>query len=217
MGCGRVGASLALNLTSMGHSVAIIDQKNEAFQKLPDDFAGQTVTGIGFDRDVLERAGIAKAQGFVAVSSGDNSNIISARVAHEEYGIKNVIARIYDIERARVYEKLGIRTIQTVSWSTEHILQRLIPLGPHYAYTDNETKVSLFQVNLHEDWYGHTVDSIESVTSSRIAYIVRHSRYLNPTGNTIVHDDDVLHMVAPTNRAPEIQALLIRPDTKETQ
>ena len=94
MGCGRVGSSLAIELEAAGHSVAIIDQAREAFRRLGPDFQGTTVTGVGFDRDVLREAGIEKADAFAAVSNGDNSNILAARVARENFGVKNVVARI---------------------------------------------------------------------------------------------------------------------------
>ena len=103
MGCGRVGAALALSLSAIGHSVAIIDQDAEAFRKLPEDFPGQQITGVGFDRDVLARANIDDAAGFAAVSSGDNANIIAARVARETFGLTNVVARVYDPTRAIIY------------------------------------------------------------------------------------------------------------------
>ena len=114
MGCGRVGASLTRSLEQRGHTTAVIDSNPDAFRRLGPSFSGVTVTGVGFDRGVLEEAGIEKADGFAAVSSGDNSNIISARVARETFGIERVVARIYDAKRAAVYERLGIPTVATV-------------------------------------------------------------------------------------------------------
>src|SRR5258706_6451809 len=108
MGCGRVGSTIAQNLESRGHSVSIIDQNPDAFRRLGPDFAGLTVTGMGFDRAVLVEAGVERADAFAAVSSGDNSNIISARLARETFGVNRVVARIYDQKRAEGYERLGI-------------------------------------------------------------------------------------------------------------
>ena len=110
MGCGRVGSTLARSLEKRGHTVAVIDQDVEAFRRLGPDFAGRTVRGVGFDREVLLEAGIEQADGFAAVSSGDNSNILAARVVREKYDVENVMARIYDPGRAEVYERLGIPT-----------------------------------------------------------------------------------------------------------
>ncbi|HVI17439.1 MAG TPA: TrkA family potassium uptake protein, partial [Gaiellales bacterium] len=126
MGCGRVGSAIARRLEEIGHSVAVIDQDPEAFRRLGPDFAGRQVTGLGFDRQTLLDAGIDSAGAFAAVSSGDNSNIISARIARETFGVQHVIARIYDPARAEVYERLGIPTVATVSWTTDQILRRLL-------------------------------------------------------------------------------------------
>jgi trk system potassium uptake protein TrkA len=129
MGCGRVGSSLAIELEAAGHTVAVIDQTKEAFRRLGADFEGRTIVGVGFDRDTLLEAGIEGAQAFAAVSNGDNSNILAARVARESFGVTNVVARIYDPGRAEIYQRLGIPTVATVIWATDQILRRLTPGG----------------------------------------------------------------------------------------
>lgn len=121
MGCGRVGAELTVNLCEDGHDVAIIDKRREAFDRIPPGFAAKTFVGLGFDRDILEEAGIKDADAFVAVSSGDNSNIVSARVALEHYHVPKVVARIYDPRRAEIYERLNIPTVATVRWGVKQI------------------------------------------------------------------------------------------------
>jgi len=130
MGCGRVGASLALALERGGHSVAVIDASQDSFRRLGSAFHGQTVKGMGFDREVLRQAGIEHAGAFAAVSSGDNSNILAARVVRETFGVTNVVARIYDQRRAAVYERLGIPTVAPVAWMADQMLSRLLP-GDH--------------------------------------------------------------------------------------
>ena len=129
MGCGRVGSSLARSLERRGHSVAVIDLEADAFRRLGPTYRGRTVKGVGFDRKVLEAAGIREAGGFAAVSSGDNSNILAARVVRETYGVHNVVARIYDQGRAAVYERLGIPSVATVRWASDQVLRRLLPEG----------------------------------------------------------------------------------------
>ncbi|HEX5428281.1 MAG TPA: TrkA family potassium uptake protein, partial [Pedococcus sp.] len=129
MGCGRVGSLLALSLEKLGHDVAVVDQDQTAFRRLGSTFEGRRVTGIGFDRDTLGEAGIDKAYAFAAVSSGDNSNILAARVARETFGVEHVVARIYDPGRAEVYQRLGIPTVATVKWTSDQMLRRLLPQG----------------------------------------------------------------------------------------
>src|SRR3954464_13255928 len=131
MGCGRVGSTIAHSLEAAGHSVAVVDQDGGAFRRLGPEFRGRQVTGVGFDRDTLIEAGIEQADAFAAVSSGDNSNIISARVARETFGVQNVAARIYDPRRAEVYARLGIPTVATVRWTADEMLRRLLPEGAH--------------------------------------------------------------------------------------
>ena len=127
MGCGRVGSYLARNLEDAGHSVAVVDRDEAAFRRLPSSFEGRRVVGIGFDRDTLVAAGIEQAYAFAAVSSGDNSNILAARVARETYGVDHVVARIYDPGRAEIYERLGIPTVATVRWAADQVMRRLVP------------------------------------------------------------------------------------------
>ena len=151
MGCGRVGSTLAHSLEGRGHSVAIIDQNPDAFRRLGPEFVGLTVTGVGFDRDVLVEAGIERADAFAAVSSGDNSNIISARLGRETFGVSRVVARIYDQRRAQVYERLGIPTVATVRWAADRMVRHLVPEGTVEVFRDPTSVVSIVETPLHRD------------------------------------------------------------------
>ncbi len=126
MGCGRVGSELSLQMLDAGHEVTVVDKSKEAFFKYPPGDGAEQVVGLGFDRDILEEAGIKQADAFVAVSSGDNSNIVSARVALEYYHVPKVIARIYDPRRAEIYEKLNIPTVATTTWGVKQIQLMLL-------------------------------------------------------------------------------------------
>ncbi len=150
MGCGRVGASLSDSLARIGHDVAVIDRDGTAFHRLSPEFPGERVLGMGFDRDVLLRAGIENAGAFAAVSSGDNSNIISARVARETFGVERVVARIYDAKRAAVYERLGIPTVATVPWTTDRLLNVLTRETETTKWRDPTGNVGVAEVALHE-------------------------------------------------------------------
>lgn len=208
MGCGRLGANLAVNLEDRGHSVAVIDQNSRAFNRLPDDFSGQQVTGVGFDRDALRQAGIEEATGFAAVSSGDNSNIIAARVVRETFGIDNVVARIYDSMRAGVYNKLGIDIVAPVPWTADQVMHRLIPLGPHIEHIDSATGTALFYVDLDSSWFGTTIADIERNTGARVAYITRELELVLPTQTTVVQDGDELRLLAHVSETNAVQRVL---------
>jgi trk system potassium uptake protein len=195
MGCGRVGSTLAHSLEAIGHSVAVIDQNADAFRRLGADFAGLTVTGIGFDRDVLVQAGIERADAFAAVSSGDNSNIISARLASETFGVSRVVARIYDAKRAEVYERLGIPTVATVRWTADRMLRHLVPEANLEVWRDPTSTVAIIEVPLHVDWVGHQVGALEQATGTRAAYLMRFGIGTLPTASTVLQDGDQVFML----------------------
>ena len=195
MGCGRVGSSLAIELESAGHSVSIIDQARESFRRLGPNFKGHTVTGMGFDRDTLLEAGIEKASAFAAVSNGDNSNILAARVARETYKVENVVARIYDPGRAEIYQRLGIPTVATVLWTTDQILRRIVPEGSKSEWRDASGAVQLCEFHPVSSWFGLPVAKIESITGARVAFITRLGSGLIPDEHTVFQDGDLLHMM----------------------
>ncbi len=195
MGCGRVGSSLATDLEAAGHTVAVIDQAREAFRRLGPNFKGKTVTGVGFDRDVLREAGIQDADAFAAVSNGDNSNILAARVARETYGVQNVVARIYDPGRAEIYQRLGIPTVATVLWTTDQILRRILPEGSKSEWRDASGAIQLCEFHPASSWYGIPVSTIENITGARVAFITRLGSGLIPDEHTVFQDGDLLHMM----------------------
>jgi trk system potassium uptake protein TrkA len=196
MGCGRVGSTLAHILEDQGHSVAVIDQDADAFRKLRSGFKGRKVTGYGFDRDVLIEAGIEEADAFAAVSSGDNSNIISARVVRESFGIQRVAARIYDPRRAEVYQRLGIPTVGTVRWTADQMLRTLLPDGAESLWRDPTGKVVLAEVAYSDRWLGEKVKMLQQATGARIAFISRLGQAILPEPSTVLQEGDLLHVIA---------------------
>ncbi|GAA2381729.1 TrkA family potassium uptake protein [Dactylosporangium salmoneum] len=195
MGCGRVGSTLALSLEQRGHTVAVVDVNADAFRRLGSDFQGTTVNGVGYDREVLLQAGIERADAFAAVSSGDNSNIISARVARETFGVGRVVARIYDPKRAEVYERLGIPTVATVRWTADRMLRHLVPEGNVEVWRDPTSTVSIVEVPVHPDWIGHTVGQLEQRSGARVAYLMRFGLAMLPTESTVFQDGDLAFML----------------------
>lgn len=194
MGCGRVGASLARAIERAGHEVAVIDQDATAFRRLGTSFEGRTVTGVGFDRDCLRAAGIEHAYAFAAVSSGDNSNILAARVAREKYGVEHVVARIYDPGRAEIYQRLGIPTVATVKWTSDQMLRRLLPQGHVPEFTDPSGQIVIAEMPVSPLWIGHRVSDIEAATHGRLAYLTRLGDGLLPGPETVYQEGDLLHL-----------------------
>jgi trk system potassium uptake protein len=195
LGCGRVGSALAQTMDRKGHAVAIVDMDPEAFRKLSPDFGGSTVVGVGYDRDTLIDAGIAHAQAFAACSSGDNTNIIAARVARETFGVENVVARIYDPRRAEVYQRLGIPTVASVAWATDQMLRRLMPRGAQEEWTDPSGVIALAEMPVHPDWVGRLIHELQDATGARIAFLTRFGVGMLPTRETVLQDGDIVHVL----------------------
>jgi trk/ktr system potassium uptake protein len=195
MGCGRVGSTLAKGLEDRDHTVSVIDSNPDAFRRLGPSFNGTKVTGIGFDQDVLERAGIEKADAFAAVSSGDNSNIIAARVARETFGIQQVVARIYDPGRAEVYQRLGITTVATVRRTADQVLRRLLPAGAEPDFRDPSGTIRVDHVPVTEQWIGRRTVTFQEQSGSRIAWIDRLGEGMIPDRETVIQEGDLLHLV----------------------
>ena len=210
MGCGRVGSTLARSLEDREHDVSVIDTNPDAFRRLGPSFNGTKVTGIGFDQGVLERAGIEKADAFAAVSSGDNSNIIAARVARETFGIQQVVARIYDPGRAEVYQRLGITTVATVKWTADQVLRRLLPAGAEPDYRDPSGTIRLDQVPVTDVWIGHRTVDFQIQSRSRIAWIDRLGEGMLPTRESVIQEGDLLHLVMREENAAHAYSIFDR-------
>ncbi len=211
MGCGRVGSSLALSLESQGHDVAVIDQEESAFRRLGSSFEGRRVTGVGFDRDTLAEAGIDKAYAFAAVSSGDNSNILAARVARETFGVEHVVARIYDPGRAEVYQRLGIPTVATVKWTSDQMLRRLLPQGHVPELVDPSGNVVIAEVTVNPAWVGRRITAIEEATRTRAAYLTRLGSAILPEADTVYQEGDLVHLAARVPDLPQVERILDAP------
>jgi trk system potassium uptake protein len=211
VGCGRVGAGLAGALTEAGHSVAVVDRKPGAFNRLPKGFAGETLTGIGFDRDLLERAGITRAAALAAVTNGDNSNILIARVARETYGVDRVVARIYDPRRAVIFERLGIPTVATVSWATERVLRRVLSDQSGVDWVDPSAKVALVERVLPSGWVGKRVSELEHDGVLRMVALGRLGTSTIAMGTTVMQEGDLLYMAVGNDALDQVDARLAGP------
>lgn len=208
MGCGRVGSTLAQSLEQQGHDVTVIDRDRTAFRRLGPDFEGRRITGVGFDRDTLVKAGIEHAYAFAAVSSGDNSNILAARVARETYGVANVVARIYDPGRAELYQRLGIPTVGTVRWTADRMLRRLLPHGAVPQHTDPSGRVVLAEVAANPAWIGRPIRVMEEHLGARIGYLLRFGQGMIPDDQTVYQDSDILNVLCTSEELSRVERIL---------
>lgn len=210
VGCGRVGSSLAGILLGDGHTVAVIDRKASAFSRLGEHFRGETYVGVGFDRELLLAAGIERAGAVAAVTNGDNSNILVARVARENFGIERVVARIYDPNRAHIYQRLGIPTVAPAVWTTERVLHRLLPGSSRIEWTDQSGQVTLVEHQLGGAWAGRHAVDIDRV-GVRLVAMCRSGLATLPGPDEPLAAGDVVHVAVPTAMVDQVDRLLAAP------
>jgi trk system potassium uptake protein TrkA len=208
VGCGRVGSELATALERAGHSVAVIDKNALAFRRLPTNFAGKSITGFGFDRDTLVEAGIDDAGAFAAVTNGDNSNILCARIARETFGIEHVVARIYDPRRALIYQRLGIATVATVAGTTDQVLRRLMPAETRHDWVDPSGKVCLVERPIPTAMVGKKLGPLNLPGRFWLTAVSRLGKAQIVSGDLVGQEGDVLHFVADIGALDELQGQL---------
>lgn len=208
VGCGRVGSELAISLDQGGHSVAVIDKNSAAFRKLPNSWGGRTVPGFGFDRDHLEAAGVHEAGALAAVTSGDNSNILAARIARETYEIPRVVARIYDPRRALIYQRLGIATVATVTWTTDQVMRRLFEDNAVTEWAEPSGQVVLVERALPDAWAGRTLAPLSVGDRFRLVALTRAGQAELAGRDLVGQEGDLLHLAARKDALDELALLL---------
>ena len=209
VGCGRVGSGLGIELAGKGHSVAIIDRNAKAFRRLPDDWNGQTVVGSGVDRDDLDAARAHTAGALAAVTSGDNSNILTARIARETYAIPNVVARIYDPRRAQIYLRLGISTVATVSWTIDQVRHRLLPNELESEWSDATGGISLIERSLPERWAGKRLADLSVPGEVTLVAVTRAGVPRLDFADLVGQEGDVLHLMVSDTALARFQERLL--------
>jgi len=208
MGCGRVGAELTVQLAKAGHEVAIIDKRREAFDRLPPGFEARTIVGVGFDREVLEDAGVKEVDAFIAVSSGDNSNILSARVAREYFHVPIVIARIYDPRRAEIYQRLNIPTVASVRWAAKQIMLMLFHSREEIKETLAGGDLFRIRVEVPAHLVGKPISAIEADKRIKVIGVDRGGGGFIPTGPSTFQEGDVAQLVVHRDALDTLDALL---------
>jgi trk system potassium uptake protein len=208
VGCGRVGSTVANELVARGHDVVVIDRRREAFRRLGSRFTGATMTGVGFDREVLSKAGITDQSAVMAVTSGDNSNILIARVARETFGVDRVVARIYDPERAVVYERLGIPTVASVSWTSARALRHVLPDPGHSDWIDPTSTYALVERKVPAAAAGVSIAQLGEA-GLRVALLTRTGSARLPDQAMLVQQDDLIHLLVPADATADVDRALL--------
>jgi trk system potassium uptake protein TrkA len=208
VGCGRVGSGLANSLSSEGHDVVVIDKSKRAFRRLDDGFPGQRIVGSGFDKDALTTAGASQADALAAVTSGDNSNILCARIARENYGIANVVARIYDPRRAEIYQRLGIPTVATVTWTIDQVRRWLLPDEDKASWIDATGTLQVIERPLPAIWAGRPLAGLTIPGRFTLISVTRGGSARLDCNELVGQDSDMLQFAVSTSAADELAELL---------
>lgn len=209
VGCGRVGAELAQALEGRGYTVALIDKDPNAFeQRVLPGFSGKKLVGVGFDQEILEEGGIRDAYIFASVTRGDNTNIVSARIAKEHYNVPKVAALIYDPRRAQMYERLGISTVATVAWATDQILARVLPSAKSVEWTIGSGEVVVIGFPSPKGFIGRPVEDLRDPAKARVVALTRFGDTQIPDLKTIIQEGDIVHLAVARSALPEMAEVL---------
>ncbi|MDP1809382.1 MAG: TrkA family potassium uptake protein [Actinomycetota bacterium] len=208
MGCGRVGSQLAKVLTLEGHQVAVIDKDSAAFKRLGPTFTGNKYEGIGFDLEVLKAAGIEKADAFVSVTNGDNTNILGARIAKNTFRVPKVIARIYDPVREKLYRQMGIQTISSTSWAANKIKDLVLhaELVRHLSFGNGE--VDLIEGEVAPALAGARVADLNIPGEVKVVAVIRLGSAFIPGLGTELQAGDGVQFTVLSSAMPKLKKLL---------
>jgi trk system potassium uptake protein TrkA len=209
IGCGRIGSSLAQMLRFRDHSITVIDSDSTAFELLGKSFTGRTVVGIGFDRDVLLRAGIERADALAAVTGSDEANVVIARLARQVFKTPQVVARVYDPRKAEIYRRFGIQTISPVAISLSRFTDLLTCaslIGETSLGTGDIDIVSLRATSFLS---GRTINVLENTGEARVIAITRAGKTLLAPAGAEICEDDVLHIAVQATSRDRIESLSI--------
>lgn len=208
VGCGRMGTGLSLNLEKKGHQVTVVDSDPKAFDNLGENFHGKTVIGVGFDRDVLNKARIDQVDAIVACTSTDEVNAVIGRIAKNVYRVPKVVARLYDPRKADIYHRLGIQIISTTTWGIERASEILTYNQLDSVYEIGSGNVSLVRIEVPLLLIGHIVNEINVIGEIQVTAISRNNKTFIPTTGTILEADDILYISVINASADKLKSML---------
>ena len=206
VGCGKLGSGLALSLSKKGHSVTVIDVNAETFKLLGKNFKGNTIVGIGFDKDILEKARIRMADALIACSKSDDVNALVGRVARNIYRVPRVISRLYDPRSAEIYRSLGIQTISTTTWGVQQATEML-----SYDQFDSLLQigdVEIVRVEIPELLVGRAVNELTVYGEIQVVSIMRSNKAFMPTSGTIFQGHDILYIAVYSSSLGKLKKML---------
>ena len=208
IGLGRMGTGLALNLIKKKYQVIVIDSNPDSFESLGSNFTGEKIVGVGFDKDVLTKASIAKADAVVCCTQSDETNAVIARIARTIYKVPHVISRLYDSQKANLYHRLGIQTITTTTWGIERATEFLTYQSLDSVYEIGSGHVNLVRIELPPLLVGQRVNDLTVLGEYSIVSISRNNKTFLPTMGTVLEKEDILYFCVLTSAADKLRGRL---------
>lgn len=208
VGCGKLGSGLAWHLVQKGHNVTVIDKDPEALELLGKDFTGEKVVGLGFDRDVLEKAQIRRADAIVACSKSDETNALIGRLAQNIYKVPRVISRLYDPRKAEIYKTLGIQTISTTTWGITRVAEMLSYNQLDSVLTLGSSNVELVRIETPALLVGKTLNELSVIGEIEVVAISRKNKTFLPTLGTALQKHDIIYLAVMSTSVSRLKSLL---------
>jgi trk system potassium uptake protein TrkA len=208
IGCGRVGSGLANELTLRGHQVTVVDKDPQAIENLGPVFKGRAIVGFGFDREVLEAAGIQRADGLAAVTASDEANVIAARIARDIYRVPRVVARLFDPRQAEIYKRMGLQTISPVAWGIHRIADLLLYTELEPVFSIGSGDVSLLETQAPPLLTGKSVNDLTIIGEIHVIAITRGGKTILPTRGTLFAPGDIIHLAVLASSINRLKQLL---------
>ncbi len=208
MGSGRVGVQVARLMDQENHDVSVIDNDEIALERLGKGFHGQIIQGLGFDRDVLIKAGIETAEAFAATSNSDNANIIAARIARNIFHVPRVVAALYDVRRAEIYRRLGLLTFSSTQLGAERIRELLTfpDLDPIMIFGGGEVVMVTLEILPIQE--GKQVRDFNVPGEIDVISITRHGVATLPAQGTTLKNGDIVYLAILASSMKRLKAML---------
>lgn len=208
VGCGRTGSLLARTLVEQGHPVVVVDPNPDQFIRLGPDFRGRTITGLGFDRDVLLRAGIEHAQGVAAVTSDEMANLLVAFIARRHFNVPNVVARLFEPERAAIYQAIGVSVVTAAEWRAHRLEQLLCQPALNVVDTLGNGEVTVVELRVPPAWAGRPFASLFIPEKAIPTVLIRGGAAHIPAPDLSLEAGDIVRLSVAVDALEELRARL---------
>jgi len=208
IGCGRIGSGLALKLNQSDHDITVIDQDPLTFKHLGAGFKGKTITGVGFDRDVLLSAGIERADSLAAVTSNDEANALTARIASQIFGVPRVVSALHEPRKAEIYRRLGLQVFDPMSWGVNRVADLLSFAPVNVAMSIGNGDVDIMEIEIPALLVGRRVGELTIPGEVSVVSISRGNRSIIPVLNTVFENRDLVHLAVATASGERLKSLL---------